>query len=80
VHLGLSRAAVDRRVRHSLCESEVDHCVGKEGDEGRKGLRRGGQGDGSVEGGGKESRKSRQERRKECREERRGHLGNRIKQ
>jgi hypothetical protein len=33
-----------------------------------------------MEGGGKESRKSRQERRKECREERRGHLGIRIKQ
>jgi hypothetical protein len=53
VHLGLSRAAIDRRVRHSLCESEVDHCVGKGGDEGRKGLRRGGQGEGSMEVEGK---------------------------
>jgi hypothetical protein len=41
VHLGISSAAVNGRVRHPFRKPKVDHCVSEGGSkEGRKGLRR----------------------------------------
>ena len=41
VHLGISRAAVDGRVRHPFRKPKVDHCASEGGSkEGRKELRR----------------------------------------
>ena len=59
VHLGISRAAVDGRVRHPFRKPKVDHCASERGDEeGRKGLRRDTR-DGSREDR-EESRRSRE--------------------